>query len=205
MHLYFSPLACSMASRIALYEAGANAHFVYVDGAVKKTEAGEDYLAINPLGLVPALRLDDGSVLTENAAILGYLNDKYWPVDVEARARRQQWIGFVNSELHTGAFSAILSPRTSDEVRAYALDKARARLAYLETALSARDYLNGDYSSADGYLFVVLNWTRVRGPDLAQFPNLLAYRDRIAAKPSVAQALSEEMALYQEEQSRRAA
>src|SRR5580704_3282908 len=182
MHLYFSPLACSMATRIALYEAGANAHFIYVDGAAKKTEAGEDYLAINPLGLVPALRLDDGSVLTENAAILGYLADKYWPVGAEDRARRQQWIGFVNSELHTGAFSAILSPRTSDEVRAYALDKARARLAYLETALSARDYLNGDYSSADGYLFVVLNWTRVRGPDLAQFPNLLAYRDRIAAK-----------------------
>lgn len=205
MHLYFSPLACSMATRIALYEAGADAHFVYVDGAAKQTEAGEDYLAINPLGLVPALRLDDGSVLTENAAILGYLADKYWPLDPETRARRQQWIGFVNSELHTGAFSAILSPRTSEEVRAYALGKASARFAFLEQALAGREYLNGEFSVADGYLFVVLNWTRVRGPDLADYPRLAAYRDRVAARPSVTRAFSEEMALYQEEQKRRAA
>jgi len=205
MHLYFSPLACSMATRIALYEAGANAHFIYVDGAAKKTEAGEDYLAINPLGLVPALRLDDGSVLTENAAILGYLADKYWPVGAEDRARRQQWIGFVNSELHTGAFSAILSPRTSDEVRTYALDKAKARFTYLDKVLSDREYVGGAFSVADAYLFVVLNWTQVRGPVLADFPHLAAYRGRVAARPSVARAFSEELALYQEEQARRAA
>jgi len=205
MHLYFSPLACSMATRIALYEAGADAHFVYVDGPAKQTEAGEDYLAINPLGLVPALRLDDGSVLTENSAILGYLADRYWPTDAEARARRQQWIGFVNSELHTGAFSAILSPRTSDEVRAFALEKAKVRFAYLDKVLTGREYLGGAFSVADAYLFVVLNWTQVRGPDLADYPHLAAYRGRLAARPSIARALSEEMALYQEEQKRRAA
>jgi glutathione S-transferase len=205
MQLYFSPLACSMATRIALYEAGAEAHFIYVDGAGKKTEAGEDYLAINPLGLVPALRLDDGAVLTENSAILGYLADRYWPTDIEARARLQRWIGFVNSELHTGAFSAILSPRTSDEVRGYALEKARARFAYLDQILADREHLNGPFSVADGYLFVILNWTRVRGPDLADYPHLAAYRERIAARPDVARAFSEEMALYLEEQRRRAA
>ena len=205
MHLYFSPLACSMASRIVLYEAGADAHFVYVDGAAKKTEAGEDYLAINPLGLVPALRLDDGSVLTENSAILGYLADRYWPTDIEGRARRQQWIGFVNSELHTGAFSAILSPRTSGEVRSYALDKAKARFAYLDKVLCDRDYLGGEFTVADAYLFVALNWTQVRGPDLADFPHLAAYRARLSARPSVARAVGEETALYLEEQRRRAA
>jgi glutathione S-transferase len=205
MQLYFSPLACSMATRIALYEAGAEAHFIYVDGAAKKTEAGEDYLAINPLGLVPALRLDDGSVLTENSAILGYLADRYWPTDIEGRARLQRWIGFINSELHTGAFSAILSPRTSDEVRGYALDKAKARFAYLDQILTDREHLNGPFSVADGYLFVILNWTRVRGPDLADYPHLAAYRERIAARPGVARAFSEEMALYLEEQRRRAA
>lgn len=205
MHLYFSPLACSMATRIALYDAGADAHFIYVDGATKTTEAGEDYLAVNPLGLVPALRLDDGSVLTENSAILGYLADRFWPADAEARARRQQWIGFVNSELHTAAFSAILSPRASDAVRAYALDKARARFAYLDKAVAERDYLAGEFSVADGYLFVVLNWTRVRGPDLADYPRLAAYRERLAARPSVARAFEQEMALYLEEQRRRAA
>jgi glutathione S-transferase len=207
MYLYYSPLACSMASRIALYEAGADAHFIYVDGATKKTEAGEDYLAVNPLGLVPALSLDDGSVLTENSAILGYLGDTYWPATTEERARRQQWIGFVNSELHVGAFSAILSPRTSDEVRAYALARAAARFAHLEQTLAdGRTWLGGTtFTLADAYLCVVLNWTRVRGPDLAQFPALAAYRDRVARREAVARAFSEEMALYQEEQKRRAA
>ncbi|HLY57989.1 MAG TPA: glutathione binding-like protein [Stellaceae bacterium] len=205
MHLYFSPLACSMASRVALYEAGADAYYVYVDGATKTTEAGEDYLAINPLGLVPALRLDDGSVLTENSAILGYLADRFWPANAETRARRQQWIGFVNSELHTAAFSAILGARTSDEVRDHALDRAHARFAYLDKVLADRDYLAGDVSVADGYLFVVLNWTRVRGPDLADYPRLAAYRERLAARPNVARAFEEEMGLYLEEQRRRAA
>lgn len=205
MHLYFSPLACSMATRIALYEAGANAHFVYVDGAAKTTEAGEDFRTINPLGLVPALRLDDDTVLTENSAILGYLADRFWPANAEASARLQQWIGFINSELHVGAFSAILSSKTSDEVRAYALGRASARFDYLEQVLAGRDYLTGAFSVADAYLFVVLNWTRVRGPDLAGYPRLAAYRDRTAARPSVARAFAEEMALYQEEQRRRAA
>lgn len=206
MYLYFSPLACSMASRIVFNEAGAEAHYVYVDGPAKKTEAGEDYLAINPLGLVPTLRLDDGSLLTENSAILGYLADKFWPpADAEARARLQRWIGFVNSELHTGAFSSILSSRTSDEIRTYALEKVRTRFVYLDAELSQREYLAGEFSAADAYLFVVLNWTQVRGPNLADFPNLAAYRHRVGARDSVKAALAVEMALYQEEQRRRAA
>jgi glutathione S-transferase len=206
MYLYFAPLACSMASRIAFNEAGAEAHYVYVDGPAKKTEAGEDYLAINPLGLVPTLRLDDGSLLTENSAILGYLADKFWsPADAEARAQLQRWIGFVNSELHTGAFSTILSSRATDEIRDYALDKARSRFSYLDAQLATRDYLTGDFSVADAYLFVVLNWTQVRGPSLEDYPHLAAYRDRVGARESVKAAMTVEMALYQEEQSRRAA
>ena len=205
MQVYFSPLACSMATRIALAEAGAQAQFVYVDGAAKKTEAGEDYLAINPLGLVPTLRLDDGSLLTENSAILGYLTDRFWPpASPEERARLQRWIGFVNSELHTGAFTAILGSNVGDEARAEALEKARSRFAYLDAELAGREYLAGGFSLADAYLFVVLNWTQVRGPDLADYPNLAAYRDRIGARQSVRDALSHELALYQDERRRRA-
>ena len=206
MHLYFSPLACSLASRIAFYEAKADAHFIYVDGKAKKTEAGEDYLAINPLGLVPTLRLDDGSLLTENSAILGYLTDRFWPpASPEERARIQRWIGFVNSELHTGAFSAILGSNVSEAARAYALDKAARRFAYLDAELAQREYLNGAFSLADAYLFVVLNWTQVRGPNLSAFPNLSAYRARLADRESVRTALAEEMAIYQEERRRSAA
>lgn len=206
MDLYFSPLACSMATRIALAEAGADARFIYVDGATKKTEAGEDYLAINPLGLVPALRLDDGSVLTENSAILGYLADRFWPAaGAEQRARLQRWIGFVNSELHAAAFSAILSSKAPEAVREHALARAAARFGYLDAELAGREHLAGDFSVADAYLFVVLNWTQVRGPSLADYPKLAAYRDRIADRETVKAALAHEIALYREEQKRRVA
>jgi glutathione S-transferase len=77
MQLYFSPLACSMASRIALYEANAPARFIEVDPKTKRTLEGEDFLAINPLGLVPVIRTDEGELLTENAAILQYIADRY--------------------------------------------------------------------------------------------------------------------------------
>src|ERR1700734_3331023 len=78
MDLYFSPLACSMATRIALAEAGGTANMIEIDPANKKVLAtGEDYFAVNPLGLVPALRTDDGEVLTENAAILQFIADRF--------------------------------------------------------------------------------------------------------------------------------
>src|SRR5215510_13354218 len=105
MELFFSPLACSMASRIALYEAGAPATFVEVDPKTKRTLSGIDYLTINPLGLVPALRLDSGEVLLENAAILQHIADRYpesalAPGSGLARARLQQWLSFIGTELH---------------------------------------------------------------------------------------------------------
>jgi len=109
MELFFSPLACSTSSRIALYEAGATATFVEVDTKTKRTLSGQDYLAINPVGLVPALRLPDGAVLLENAAILQYLADAHpdaglAPRSGFARARLQQWLSFIGTELHQALF-----------------------------------------------------------------------------------------------------
>jgi glutathione S-transferase len=108
MELYFAPLACSMSARIALAEAGAAINLVEVDthaGRVLKT--GEDYRAINPLGYVPALRLDDGTVLTENSAILQYIADQYPEArlappasDRVGRAKLRQWLSFIGAELH---------------------------------------------------------------------------------------------------------
>ena len=97
MDLYFSPLACSRASRIALYEAGADARFIEVDPKSKRTPDGADYREIYPVGLVPLLRLDDGSLLRENAAILQYIAARYAqaelvPADAAERARLQQWL-----------------------------------------------------------------------------------------------------------------
>ena len=109
MDLYFSPLACSMATRIALYEAGADANYLEVDPKTKVVQNdGSDFRAVNPLGLVPTLRTDDGLVLTENAAILQYVADRFPQAGISAsgmeRSRLHQWLCFIGTELHKGLF-----------------------------------------------------------------------------------------------------
>src|SRR5271165_766539 len=127
MDLFFSPLACSMSARIALAEAGAAAHFIEVDPDAKRMLAtGEDYRTVNPLGYVPALRLDDGTVLTENSAILQYIADEFPAAglappesDRLARAKLRQWLSFISSELHKGLMTPLLGRETPTEVKAW--------------------------------------------------------------------------------------
>src|SRR3954447_6333214 len=97
--LYFSPLACSLATRIALYEAGAEACFVQVDGQSKLTSDGRDFRSVTSLGLVPTLETDGGDVLSENAAVLQYVARTYpgarlAPEDALGTSRLQQWLCF---------------------------------------------------------------------------------------------------------------
>ena len=206
MELYFSPLACSMAARITLYEAGREAAYIYVDSKTKRSDRGEDFLAINPAGYVPVLRLDDGSLLTENAAILTLLDTLIHPDRTPAeRARVQQWLSFINSELHTGCYSALLDADAPAEVHAYHLEKAKKRFALLDAHLDGRAFLTDDFTAADAYLATIANWTQVRGPDLTAWPALSAYLQTIRARPAVARAMGEEFGLYQEQQKRWAA
>src|SRR5215211_5497235 len=117
MDLYFSPLACSMATRIALYEAGAEANYLEVDPKTKVVQNdGSDFTKLNPLGLVPTLRTDDGLVLTENAAILQYVAEHYPQAGISTgpgmeRSRLHQWLCFIGTELQDQwkqrSFSAI--------------------------------------------------------------------------------------------------
>ncbi|MCA8901631.1 MAG: glutathione S-transferase N-terminal domain-containing protein [Hyphomonas sp.] len=203
MELYFSPFACSLAARVALYDAGHPATFVQVDNRAKRTERGEDFLAINPAGMVPVVRLDDGELLTENSAILAYLDTQMHPdrTPIE-RARLQRWIGFINSELHTGCFSAILDSTAPPEVHAYSLERVKKRFALLDAHLKGRDFLMDEFTVADAYLAVVANWVQVRGPDLAAYPELSRYLAGLRARPGVARAMGEELQLYLEEQKR---
>jgi glutathione S-transferase len=201
MDLYFSPLACSLASRITVYEAGAEANFVRVDTRAGRTADGADYRAINPKGLVPALRTDEGEVLTENAAILQYLAERFpeaglAPTGFE-RHRLRQWLSFIGSELHKYVFTPLLSPKTSSEARTVATEAARDRFAYLNGHLAGREWLLDSFSVADAYLAAVLNWAQAVKFDLAAYPAVAAYRDRLRARPAVARALGEEFALYQ--------
>ena len=214
MELYFAPLACSMSARIALNEARAAIDLVEVDTHAKRVvSTGEDYRAINPLGYVPALKLDDGMVLTENSAILQYIADKYPEAELAppgsdriGRAKLKQWLSFISSELHKGLMTPLLGRETPPEVRAWTLVKYAPRLAYLDDKLKGREFLLDRFSVADGYLTVVLNWTRATPEiDLSLYPNVQAYLERMRTRPSVAAALATELPLFQAEVARRKA
>ena len=147
MDLYFSPLACSMATRIAFYEAGADAAYFEVDPKTKRVQGdNSDFYAVNPLGLVPTLRTDDGAILTENAAILQYVagqfpNSGIGASGVMERARLQQWLCFIGTELHKGLFVPLLSKTAPAEVKAWTLEKSLSRLDYLNNYLNGREFL----------------------------------------------------------------
>jgi glutathione S-transferase len=208
MDLYFSPLACSLASRIALYEAGASATFIEVDPKTKKTLAGEDYYAINPLGLVPALRTDGGELLLENAAILQYLAEQLPAAGLApasggfARARLQQWLSFIGTELHKALFVPLFDKALADSTKAKTLESGAKRITYLATHLETHDFLLDRYSVADAYLTTVLNWHVATPVDLKRWPAIESYFKRMAARPATAKAMKEEFALYAEEQKR---
>jgi glutathione S-transferase len=210
MDLYFSPLACSMATRIALYAAGADATYRYVDGRTKILEDGTDYRSINPVGHVPALRTDAGDVLTENPAVLltvadAYPNANLAPRSGVERARLLQWLAFISSELHKVVFTPLLDSTSNDGARQYAREKAPRYLGRVDAHLTDRTFLLDEFTVADAYLFTVLNWGRSNGFDYAEYPAIAAFMTRMRQHPAVAKAFAEEFALYQAEQERRKA
>jgi glutathione S-transferase len=208
IQLYFAPVRCSMATRIALYEAGAEATYTEIDPRTKQTiPDGADFRAINPLGMVPVLRTEDGDVLTENSAILMYVADRYpaaglAPGGEMARARLHQWLSFISTELHKAVFAPLVDRTAPDAVKAYALERVPVRFGILERHLANRRFLLDDFSVADAYLVTVLTWTLVTPIDLKAYPAVAAYGARLRERPSVARALGEERALYAAEQAR---
>ncbi len=214
MELFFAPLACSMSARIALAEAGAAIDLVEVDTHAKRVLTnGADYCTVNPLGYVPALKLDDGTVLTENSAILQYIAEQYPEAQLAppasdriGRAKLRQWLSFISAELHKGLMTPLLGDKTPPEVKAWTLNKYAPRLAYLDAQLKDREFLLDRFSVADGYLTTVLNWTRATPQiDLSVYPNMKAYLERMRARPSVAAALATEIPLFHAEVARRKA
>lgn len=203
MDLYYSPLACSMASRIVAYEAGAELGFTRVDTKAGRLPDGTDYRTINPMGQVPALKTDDGQIVTENAVVLQVLADA-WPdaglapaAGTPDRYRLQQWLSFIGTELHKAVFSVLLTPKAPAEAKAYARSLLDERLDTLEAHLAGRDWLLDRFSVADAYLAAVLNWTRFTAVDLTPWPSAAAYFARLQARPSVARAGQEETQLFQ--------
>jgi glutathione S-transferase len=199
MKLYYAPGACSLASHIALREAGRHFDLERVDLKTHRTSAGADFMLINPRGYVPALQLDGGhgDVLVENAAILQYIGDlapEKWlvPANVTfARYQLQSWLSFIGGEIHK-QFGPLFHKPT-EAVAAQQRGKIGERFLYLEEVLVDRAYLMGErFTVADAYLFVMLQWCDKFHIDLQLYPNLDDYEHRISQRPAVRAAMSAE-------------
>ena len=197
MKLYFAPGACSLSPHIVLREAGQNPDLVQVDLREKKTKDGGDFNKVNPKGQVPVLETDDGIVLTEGPVIVQYVADKAPnsklapPAGSKERYQVQEWLNFITSELHKN-FSPLFQPVIPDDVKNFFRDRIKGKFKYADSQLT-QDYLMGkQFTVADGYLFVMLKWAERTGMDLSEFKNLMAFKDRVAARPNVKAALDME-------------
>ena len=197
MKLYYSAGACSLAVHIALREVGAQFDLTAVNLAQHRTADGTDYYTISPRGYVPLLELDDGSRHTEGAALLQYVADLDPAQALIGRAGSThrmsviEWLTFVSTELHKG-FGPLWYKDTPEATRQGAKVKLAKRFAELDARLAKQPYLAGDYSVADAYAFTVLNWANVLSLPMTAYPNVLAYMERVAARPAVQAALRAE-------------
>ena len=198
MKLYYSAGACSLAAHIALEEAGLKYEAISAPTKTKLLPDGSDYRQVNPLGYVPYLVLDDGQALRECAIVCQYVADqapakKLIPAcGSMARYQLQMWMHFIATELHKG-FSPLFNPAMPDEAKKISLARLQDRLKFVDGELAGKTYLMGqDFTVADAYLFTVTNWAKPMAIDLSPYPNLLAWRERVAARPAVQAAMKAE-------------
>ncbi len=199
MKLYYAPAACSLAPHIAAAEAGVPLELAEVEfGPSGKTVEGRDYLEVNPKGAVPALELDNGEVLTENAVLLQYIAAQAPQSDLVpqgegmARWRMLELVNFIATEVHKG-YGPLWNPATTPEVRAATVETLGKKFAVLEKQLGDGPWLTGAaFTIADAYAYAVLNWTRVHKIDLGKWPGLQSFLSRAEQRPAVRKALQEE-------------
>jgi glutathione S-transferase len=192
MKLYYAPGTISLMPHVALLESGLPFVAIRVDEASKQTADGADYRAINPLGYVPALVLDDGGVLLEAAAIAQYIADRDAtrklapPPGTIARARLQAWLNFLSSELHKGGLGPLFYTALDERAKDVFRERLKTRFAFVDQHLSTHEYLLGkDYSIADIGLYAITGWTPRVGFDIRAYPNLVAHQARIGSRDAV--------------------
>lgn len=198
MKLYYSPGTCSLASHIALIEAGLTFESVAAPTKTHKLADGTDFYTINPLGYVPVLELDDGRRLREGPAILQYIADQAPQKNLAPangtfeRYQLQEWLNFIATEVHK-SFSPLFAPGTPAETRTAAQERLRNRLTWVNTQLEGKKFLMGDtFTVADAYLFNVTNWAKLVNVDLSTYAHLLAFRTLVSEHPSVDSAMKAE-------------
>jgi len=199
MKLFYAIGSSSLSPHIVLHEAGLSFAAIKVNEHTKVIESGDDYRKVNPLGYVPALVLDDGTLLTEVAAIVQYIADQAPtrnlapPNGTIERTKLQAWLNFLSSEMHKGGFSPLFYPGIPEEGRDVFRKRLVARFTHLDEHLGGNEYLLGrDYSVADAHLFVISNWAGWVNFDLSPYRNVVSYRNRIGLRPAVRSALEAE-------------
>jgi len=196
MKLYYSPGACSLSPHIVLREAGLAFELVLASTRTHKLQDGSDYYGINPLGYVPLLELDDGTRLREGPAIVQYIADQVPTRNLAPangtlpRYRLQEWLTFIGTELHK-AFTPLFHPAMPEEGKKIYRDKIAERFKWVDQQLEGKKSLMGDtFSVADAYLFTVSGWALPMKIDLP--PSVVAFRERVAARPAVQEAMKAE-------------
>jgi glutathione S-transferase len=200
MKLYTKPGACSTADHIALQWTGQPFQLEILDKDSMKAPA---FLAINPAGAVPAI-VDGDFVLTQNAAIMGYIADSFPEAGLAGdgsprqRAEAARWLAFVNSDLHP-AFKPLFGPAAFiadeaqfDAVRDAARKRVRALFEGADRQLAGKQWIAGFRSYADPYLYITMRWADGLGIDLGGLQNLAAFKARMEADPAVQKALKVE-------------
>lgn len=198
MKLYYKPGACSLSPHIILQESGLDFTLVSVDLQSKKTEEHEDYLLTNPKGQVPALLLDDGTVLTEGVAIVQYLADLkpdrhlLAPTGCLTRYQTLEWLNFIATELHK-TFSPLFGSATPEAYKTQLREKLQGKFSWVNQQLEGKQWLTGmKFSVADAYLFTIMRWAKAIKLDLSEFNELEDWFKRVAERPAVIAALKAE-------------
>lgn len=198
MKLYYKPGSCSLSPHIVAREAGLAVETVKVDLITKTLEDGSDYRAVAPKGQVPALLLDDGTLLTEGAVIVQYLADQAPDSGLIpaagsfGRYRVQEWLNFIGSEIHKN-YVPLFRPDTPEDYKPIARANVAAKLAVLDAALADKPFLTGDtFTVADAYAYTVSRWAGYAGVDVSGLGNLKAFAARVAERPAVRAALAAE-------------
>lgn len=197
MKLYYSPAACSLSPHIVLVESGLPYTLEKVNIKTHRTEHEGDYFSINPMGYVPALELDGGVLLTEGPAIVQYIADlapaaRLAPANgTLARYQLQSWLSFISAELHK-QFTPIFRAGATEDVKATQRELIARRIDHVASQLGSQDYLMGEFSIADAYLYTALTWCQWAPIDLARWPSITAFMARMQARPGVQRALREE-------------
>jgi glutathione S-transferase len=198
MELYYAPFACSLASHIVCREVGIDITLHRTDFKTKLVEGGGDLRSVSAMGQVPVLVTDEGRVLTENGAVLTYLGDrapeKNLVPDMSSFERYElaRFLSLIGTEIHKKGLALVFDPTSPEPVKDFARGAIGRPLGVLEKHLAEREFLLDTFTVADAYLFWALTLLPIGGIPLDAYPKLVAYRDRIGARPAVKEALAYE-------------